>query len=45
MLRVDDRVVSVASRKVYDLALAPGDNVSQSPGFETPLGIFGGQSK
>ena len=30
---------------VYDLALAPGDNVSQSPGFETPLGIFGGQSK
>ena len=30
---------------VYDLGLAPGDNVSQSPGFETPLGIFGGQSK
>ena len=27
---------------VYDLALSPGDNVSQSPGFETPLGIFGG---
>jgi hypothetical protein len=27
---------------VYDLALTPGDNVSQSPGFETPLGIFGG---
>jgi hypothetical protein len=27
---------------VYDLALAPDDNVSQSPGFETPLGIFGG---
>jgi hypothetical protein len=22
--------------------LTPGDNVSQSPGFETPLGIFGG---
>jgi hypothetical protein len=30
---------------VYDLALAPGDNVSQSPGFETPLGIFGGGQK
>ncbi len=27
---------------VYDLALTPDDNVSQSPGFETPLGIFGG---
>jgi hypothetical protein len=27
---------------VYDLALSPGDNVSQSPGFDTPLGIFGG---
>ncbi len=27
---------------VHDLALAPGDDVSQSPGFETPLGIFGG---
>jgi hypothetical protein len=30
---------------VYDLALAPCDNVSQSPGFETPLGIFGGVTK
>jgi hypothetical protein len=30
---------------VYDLALAPGDNVSQSPGFETPLGVFGGVAK
>ena len=27
---------------VYELALTPGDNVSQSPGFETPLGMFGG---
>jgi hypothetical protein len=26
----------------YDLAIAPGNNVSESPGFETPLGIFGG---
>jgi hypothetical protein len=30
---------------VYALALAPGDNVSQSPDFETPLGIFGGVVK
>jgi hypothetical protein len=30
---------------VYDLVLAPGDNVSQLPGFETPLGIFGGVAK
>jgi hypothetical protein len=27
---------------VCDLDLAPGNNVSQSPGFETPLGTFGG---
>jgi hypothetical protein len=26
----------------YDLALAPDNNMSESPGFETPLGIFGG---
>jgi hypothetical protein len=30
---------------VYNLALAPGENVSQSPGFETPLGVFGGVAK
>jgi hypothetical protein len=29
---------------VCDLALTPGDNVSQSPGFETPLGMFGGSN-
>jgi hypothetical protein len=29
----------------YDLALTQGDNVSQSPGFETPLGTFGGVKK
>jgi len=29
----------------YDLALTPSDNVSQSPGFETPLGVFGGTKK
>jgi hypothetical protein len=28
---------------VYDLSLSPEHNVSESPGFETPLGIFGGQ--
>ena len=26
---------------VYDLMISPTDNVSRSPGFETPLGIFG----
>jgi hypothetical protein len=26
----------------YDLALSPENNVSQSPGFESILGIFGG---
>ena len=26
----------------YDLMIAPRHNVSQSPGFETPLGVFGG---
>ena len=25
----------------YDLMISPTDNVSRSPGFETPLGIFG----
>ena len=28
----------------YDLALKPSANVSRSPGFETALGIFGGNS-
>ncbi len=28
----------------YDLAIAPANNVSESPGFEGPLGIFGGAS-
>ncbi len=27
---------------VYELCIAPDHNVSQSPGFETPLGVFGG---
>jgi hypothetical protein len=30
---------------VYDLALAPGDNVSQLPGFEIPFCVFGGVAK
>ena len=25
----------------YDLCIAPGDNVSSNPGFETCLGVFG----
>ncbi len=29
----------------YDLALSPENNFSQSPGFETIFGIFGGQEK
>jgi hypothetical protein len=28
----------------YDLMIADGDNVSESPGFEPCLGIFGGSS-
>jgi hypothetical protein len=27
----------------YDLGISPGCNVSQSPGFESVLGIYGGQ--
>jgi hypothetical protein len=27
----------------YDLAISPGCNVSRSPGFESVLGIYGGQ--
>ncbi len=27
----------------YDLAISPGCNVSESPGFESVLGIYGGQ--
>ena len=29
----------------YDLAIAPGNNVSESPGFESVLGVFGGDDK
>jgi hypothetical protein len=36
-------MVGYLAELCYDLALAPKDNVSESPGFETPLGIFGGQ--
>jgi len=28
----------------YDLALSPEMNVSQSPGFESVLGVFGGEA-
>lgn len=27
----------------YDLCISPGCNVSDSPGFESVLGIYGGQ--
>jgi hypothetical protein len=27
----------------YDLCISPGCNVSNSPGFESVLGIYGGQ--
>jgi hypothetical protein len=27
----------------YDLGISPGCNVSESPGFESVLGIYGGQ--
>jgi hypothetical protein len=39
------QMVGYLCELVYDLALAPGDNVSQLPGFETPLGVFGGVAK
>lgn len=29
----------------YDLAIASGDNVSESPGFESFIGIFGGSTE
>ncbi len=28
----------------YDLAIGPGNNVSRSPGFESVLGVFGGNA-
>ena len=28
----------------FDISIAPRDNISSSPGFELPLGIFGGSS-
>ena len=35
-------MVGYALELVYDLMIAVSDNVSQSPGFESCLGIFGG---
>ena len=37
------RMIAYLFELAYDLMLAQRDNVSRSPGFETPLGIFGGQ--
>jgi hypothetical protein len=36
-------LVAYLCELAYDLALSSNHNVSRSPGFETPLGIFGGQ--
>ena len=36
-------MVGYALELVYDLMIAVSDNVSQSPGFESCLGIFGGE--
>ena len=38
------RIVGYAFELVYDLMISPLDNISKSPGFETPLGVFGGSS-
>jgi len=36
------RMVSYLFELGYELCLAPAHDVSESPGFETPLGVFGG---
>ena len=36
------RMVSYLFELGYELCLAPAYNVSESPGFETPHGVFGG---
>jgi hypothetical protein len=38
-------MVAYLCELAYDIALSPDHNVSESPGFETPLGIFGGGKK
>jgi hypothetical protein len=35
------KMIAYAFEKAYDLAISPVLNVSQNPGFETPLGVFG----
>ena len=34
------RMISYLLELVYDLMIAPDDNVSEKPGFETPLGAW-----
>ena len=36
-------MIGYLSELVYNAAIAPDNNVSSSPGFETPLGIFKGR--
>ena len=36
------KMVGYAFEKAYDLSISPVHNVSRNPGFETPLGVFGG---
>jgi hypothetical protein len=36
------KMIGYAFEKAYDLSISPTHNVSQNPGFETPLGVFGG---
>jgi hypothetical protein len=36
------KMIGYAFEKAYDLSISPAHNVSRNPGFETPLGVFGG---
>jgi hypothetical protein len=36
------KMIGYAFEKAYDLLISPAHNVSRNPGFETPLGVFGG---
>ena len=35
-------MIGYLAELAYDLCIAPSDNVSSNPGFETCLGVFGG---
>lgn len=36
------KMIGYAFQKAYDLSISPAHSVSRNPGFETPLGVFGG---